>query len=144
MKRALIPAAGVALLQAINPLPATADDAEWARYASSGYDYCDAVILAAQWGEGVDDAKATIGRKLGFGNKDIIEENLTSARASGKRCEFQDTQFSYDDAEALSKLWRTSVTEAKAALAEKASLGFDELAVSEVKRALAQFPSAPK
>lgn len=134
MKRSLVPAAGVALLQSLG-MPSALADADWDRYAASGYVYCDAVILSAHWGESVDEAKATIGRKLGWGNADIVASDLDEARDAGERCAFFDTGFVYEDAEALAAMWGVGVDDAKAALAEKVSTGYAELANEVVAQA---------
>jgi hypothetical protein len=137
-KGALIPAAGIALIQALSGQPALAD-ADWDRYADSGYAYCDATILASMWGMSVEEAKSTIGSKLGWDDfeagKAAVRDALKQARKQGKRCSFHDTTFSYDDAAALAKYWGTSVAEAKASLAEKVSLGNLRLAVDAVAAA---------
>jgi len=46
-----------------------------------------------------------------------------SDKNAAKRCGFADTGFSYDDAEKLAKLWKTSVSDAKARVERKASTG---------------------
>jgi hypothetical protein len=124
----------LALLQAIG-LESALADADMDRYASSSYAYCDAVMLAKVWNQSAEEAKATIGRKLGWGNERIIQANLVDARRRGGRCEFQDTEFDFDDAEALAALWHTSVAEAKTALAEKVSLGALDTARDVVRSA---------
>jgi hypothetical protein len=135
----------LALLQAIGLESALADP-DMDRYASSTYAYCDAVMLAKVWNQSTEEAKATIGRKLGWGNDRIIQGNLADARRQGGRCEFQDTEFDFDDAEALAALWQTSIGEAKTALAEKVSLGALAVARDSVRSAhaaQASLASAP-
>lgn len=134
MKRMLAPAIGALMLQGLAAPTAQAND-DWTRYAESGLQYCDAVILGQFWGESVDEAKATIGRKIGWGNEQIVYDNLDSARARGDRCDFHDTGFSYDDANVLAGMWQVSIDEAKAALAEKVSTGYRELANEVVAEA---------
>jgi hypothetical protein len=124
----------LALLQAIG-LESALADADMDRYATSSYAYCDAVMLANVWNQSVEEAKATIGRKLGWGNERIVQANLVDARRRGGRCEFRDTEFDFDDAEALAALWHTSVAEAKTALAEKVSLGALDTAREAVRTA---------
>lgn len=137
MQRISVPIAGAALLQLFAPQPALAQS-DVDRYVASDYAYCDAVMLGAFWGESVEAAKATIGRKLGWGNADIVAGNLDEARAQGQRCDFVDTGFDYDDADALADLWSVSVEDAKAALAEKVSTGYRTLADQVVQEAHAQ------
>ncbi len=136
MNRITSTAIGAALLQILSAQPAVAD-ADIDRYVDSGYSYCDAVILGAFWGESVDDAKSTIGRKIGWGNFDIVADNIAVARESGERCEFSDTGFTFEDAEALAQLWDVGLVEAKTALIDKVSLGDQSLADDAVSDALA-------
>jgi len=133
-KRVLVHALGAALLQGAC-VPAAFADADWDRYANSGYEYCDAVILGAYWRQSVGDAKATIGRKLGWGNADIVANDIDSARSQGKRCQFHETGLAFEDAEAVAGLWGISVGDAKAALAEKVSMGMRDLAYEVVAEA---------
>jgi hypothetical protein len=85
---------------------------EWDAYASSGYSYWDAKILANFWGQNVGDAKSRIGRKMLWGaeSKVYLEQQMVDARVkalgSVEQLElFGESGFSYDDAEALAKLW---------------------------------------
>jgi hypothetical protein len=136
-----MPAAGIALLHSMGVQPALAD-ANFDRYAASGYVYCDAVILGSYWGESVDEAKATIGRKIGWGNDEVLATDLQSAIDNGERCSFADIEFVYEDAEALAQLWGVSVDDAKAALADKVSTGYTELAQQVVAQAHAALAEA--
>lgn len=133
-KRVLVTALGAALLQGAC-VPAAYADADWDRYANSGYEYCDAVILGAYWRQSVDEAKATIGRKLGWGNADIVANDIDNARSQGKRCQFHETGLAYEDAQAVAALWGVGVDEAKAALADKVSMGSRDLANQVVAEA---------
>jgi hypothetical protein len=138
MKKSLVaPAIGAAVLHAFSPSSAQASP-DWDRYASSGYEYCDAVILGAHWGESVNQAKVTIGRKIGFGNAHIVASDLDTAVGYGQRCAFEDTGFSYEDAVALAQLWGIGVEDAKAQLAEKVSTGYRGLAEDVVAQAHSQ------
>lgn len=122
MRRISGSAAGVLVYSAMGLQPAYAD-ADWDRYADSAYQYCDAVILGEFWGQSVGEAKTLIGRKLGWGNGDIVASDIAQARSRGQRCSFADTGFSYSDAEAVSLLWGSDVADAKSAIADKVSVG---------------------
>jgi hypothetical protein len=124
----------LALLQAIGVESALAND-DVDRFDASSYVYCDAVMLSKFWRQSVYEAKATMGRKIGWGSEDVIEGGLRNARRQGWRCSFDQTEFDYDDAEALASLWGTSVEQAKAALAEKVSMGRVDLARDAVAEA---------
>lgn len=121
-------------MQAFSVQPAMAET-DIDRYAASGYSYCDAMTLGTFWKESVDDAKATIGRKIGWGNAAIVKDNIADARKQGDRCNFADTGIAYADAEAVAALCKTSVGEAKAALAEKVSMGMKSLADDVIRDA---------
>lgn len=53
--------------------------------AHSGYHDCDAKILAALWHSTPYGAKKTVGRKIGWGNRDIVEQELKRARKTVAR-----------------------------------------------------------
>jgi len=83
----------------------------------------------------VGEAKATIGRKLGWGNAAIVANDIDSARRQGKRCQFHETGLAFEDAEAVAELWGVGVDDTKAALAEKVSMGMRDLANQVVAEA---------
>ena len=85
---------------------------EWDAYASSGYSYWDARVLASFWNDDVSDAKSRIGRKMMWGgiNKIILEQNLMDSRikalAGAENLNlFFDAGYSYKDAKALAGFW---------------------------------------
>ncbi len=93
------------------------------------------MILGTSWKESVDDAKATIGRKIGWGNAAIVKDNIADARKQGDRCDFPETGLEYADAEAVAALWGRSVDGAKSALAEKVSMGMKSMADDVIREA---------
>ena len=99
------------------------------------YNDCDAKLLAGSWSASQNEAKTRAGRKLSAGAAAVIEDALKDARKKGAQCQFHETGFAYDDAEALSKLWGVSVTEAKNALASKATSGDRALAKQVIAEA---------
>jgi hypothetical protein len=87
-------------------------------FFNSSYDYWDARVLADLWGQSVYDSKARIGRKILWGKQDvaILEQFLVDARI--KHLEliantstpasypyYQESGYTYDDAEVLAKFW---------------------------------------
>jgi hypothetical protein len=113
-----------------NTAQADTNDQEIAKYAASRYMYCDAKILGALWGQSAGEAKARIGRKIGWGDTAILNGMLSDARTRaeknpGTRCSFHEAGFSYGDAERLAKIWRTSTYEAKIAVEEKIVSGHE-------------------
>lgn len=112
----------------ITPMASAGGDEEaFSRYAESKYTYCDAKLLAHHWQGDVFEAKVTIGNKIGWGNTDILESNLVSARQSARddnmRCDFWETGFSYDDVEVLSSSWGMSISDAKILISDKVFMG---------------------
>jgi hypothetical protein len=76
-------------------------------YASSGYTYCDAKLIGDLWGISVDAAKVQIGQKIRNGIGGNIPSVLRLSRQAGNECSWEDTGYSYEDAEALAQLWAT-------------------------------------
>jgi hypothetical protein len=95
-------------------------------YAHSKYTYCDAKILSSFWQQSVEESKARIGRKIGWGGENItiLNQMLTDARTQAKqhrerRCQFLEAGFVYEDAKKLAGLWKMSVDQAKANVENK-------------------------
>lgn len=85
-------------------------DVEIRTFWESSYRFCDARLLAMYWGEDVYSAKATIGRKVGWGDWETIENNLAGARQMAQargigRCSFAESEFTYEDAALLADVW---------------------------------------
>ncbi len=98
------------------------------KWASSGYHYCDAKILGGLWGTDTFEAKKTVGRKLGWGNRGIVESELRRARKvaatrPGLACNYSEAGFSYADAEKLASIWRVDVAQAKRTIERKVLYG---------------------
>lgn len=96
-------------------------------YASSAFDYCDAKVLGALWGESPFEAKASIGQMLMDGEKSFLEEKLTGCQQRALedlenrdiRCHYDDLGVSYDDAVALASFWGVDTWDAKMRVEEK-------------------------
>jgi hypothetical protein len=91
-------------LVGLEPAQAASD---WDLYAGSGYVYCDAKLIADLWGIEVDAAKVQIGQKIRNGIGGNIPSILRQSRRAGNACEWEDTGYSYEDAEKLAQLWAT-------------------------------------
>lgn len=97
-------------------------------WSQSGYSYCDARVLATYWKVDVDQAKARVGRQIKAGAGRKIQAQLDAAhkKLKGKKrveCDFWETTYSYEDAEALAGAWGVDVMDAKTRIARQASLG---------------------
>lgn len=115
---------------------AQALDAFW----NSGLHYCDARMLATAWGMDPFDAKITLGNKVKWFRDDpayvaqVVNEAHTHALAQGAPpCEWVETSYSYNDAEALACAWGMSVDQAKVTIASKVTQGMD----AQIREALA-------
>lgn len=115
----------------IRPLPAASSqsttDVEIERFFESDYTWCDVQLLSSYWEQDQLDTKARIGRKIGWGDEQYIEEFLEGARGQaqerGEKCSFYESEFSYEDAEVLSNYWQMPVDEVKAFVEEKLFYG---------------------
>lgn len=74
-------------------------------YVSSGYQYCDAKLIAGLWGISVEQAKVQIGQKIQNGIGGNIPGVLRLARRAGNTCDWDDTGYTYEDAQQLAELW---------------------------------------
>jgi hypothetical protein len=91
-------------------------------FLGKGYNYCDAKLLAGFWGVSIDQAKSTGGEKIANGLSKNLRNMMVQARQQG-RCDWSDTGYSYEDAEALSRYWGRSIDDAKAKVADLYTAG---------------------
>lgn len=129
-----------------NDLIAASRQDELQTFFSSKYDYWDARVLANYWGQSIDEAKARIGRKILWGKSDvaILEQFLVDARikalqkmqGSNPSLElYGESQYKYDDAVKLAKLWgERSPWDAKIRIEKNLILGQEEI----IEKALRQ------
>ena len=101
-------------------------------FYNSGYNYCDATLLAAYWGLDSYAAKVTAGQKIKRKNKQGVKEALANGRTMAS-CEFSATGHTYEDAEKLASYWgMANVVEAK----NKVALLYTRGNSKQVKNAL--------
>ncbi|MDG2002244.1 MAG: hypothetical protein P8J20_02840 [Novosphingobium sp.] len=93
-------------------------------YANSKFTYCDAKMIGALWGQDVTEGKLRIGQKIG-GGEYIIEDELNDSRQRGNSCRFDETGFTYQDAQRLSAAWgnQLSIESAKVKIAAFVTAG---------------------
>ncbi|MBX3431284.1 MAG: toll/interleukin-1 receptor domain-containing protein [Hyphomonadaceae bacterium] len=104
---------------------------EFATYFQSGYVYCDAKLLGAFWGQGIGEAKATVGWKILNGLGQNVPAILQHARNAGHTCEWTDTGHTYSDAERLAAAWgMNDPYQAKLRTAELYTLGRSDVVLS--------------
>jgi hypothetical protein len=121
-----------ALLALGTPVISGATQAEMDAYGTSKYTYCDAKILSSLWNQSISESKERIGRKVNWGDygvlKDMINQAQDEARAyPERRCAFEETPFTYNDARTLARIWNISVDEAKVFVEEKILSGYEPL-----------------
>jgi hypothetical protein len=116
---------------------------EFRAFFQSKYSYSNARILADFWGQSLGEAKARIGRKILWGQRDIaiLEQFLVDAKTKAlqslnsetpRLTLFSEVGYTYKDAESLSKFWGGSVYESKVRIEKNLVLGNEAV----VKRAL--------
>jgi hypothetical protein len=103
-------------------------------FHSKGYNYCDAKLLAGFWGVSVDQAKSTGGEKIANGLSKNLKNMMAQARGQGQ-CDWSDTGYGYEDAEALSRYWGRSVGEAKTKVAQMFTSGDAKQVARALKKA---------
>ncbi|MEZ5995012.1 MAG: toll/interleukin-1 receptor domain-containing protein [Hyphomonadaceae bacterium] len=74
-------------------------------FFASGYQYCDAKLVAEFWGNDIGETKVNIGWKIINGLADAVPEILDLSRRAGHSCDWIDTGYSYADAEVLARVW---------------------------------------
>lgn len=129
-----------------HPSLAGADD-DFSAYANSAYSYCDAKVLSAYWKIDVEDAKARIGAQVRKGASRAVDANLKQARKKLKGrarvvCDFWETRYNYDDAEALAGAWGVDVAQAKTRIGHEVTLGH-QAALDSKLASLGRTPGQP-
>jgi len=96
-------------------------------YADSPFEYCDAKVLGAVWGEDTYTAKASIGRFMADNQKALLLDKLSGARSRALdnfenpdlRCSFDEIGITYEDAVLLGEFWGIDSWDAKIRVEEK-------------------------
>jgi hypothetical protein len=93
----------------VSAAPAEAQDGRaMAAFSRSQYTYCDAKLIGALMRVSVMGGKVMIGQKILNGIGSNMPLMLRESRTAGNRCNFEDTEFSYEDAEVLAEVWGLS------------------------------------
>lgn len=108
--------------------PSFASSADYDAYFQSGYGYCDTKVLADYWKTDITEAKTRIGQHNRAGTMGQLQKSLDKARKklkSKKRvvCEFWETDYRYEDAEALAMAWGVDVAQAKLRIGRAVTIG---------------------
>ncbi|MGB3310874.1 MAG: hypothetical protein WBG32_21835 [Nodosilinea sp.] len=93
-------------------LSQSVSQAELDAFFSSEYTYWDAAQLASYWGQDLDEAKARIGRKIGWGPADVaileqflLDARLESLQSVGELRFYSESSYGYNDAAMLAEFW---------------------------------------
>lgn len=101
--------------------PSTAQ-AQTAEFFSSGFNFCDAKLIALVFNQSTDQAKAWAAQKIRNGNVDVVKAELRRSRRTYK-CTWEDLPYQYNDAERLARYWGVSPYEAKLKAADMYTKG---------------------
>jgi len=103
----------------------------------SKYTYCDAKLLSTLWKQSMSDAKARVGTKLQAGKpgEKFLDTELANARKNtAARCSYDEAGFTFDDVQKLARLWKKTVSEAKALVAAKVTAGNAQAVRAQLKQ----------
>lgn len=105
LSAALLMSSAVALVVFGQPARAMPQQREYDAFFSSRYNYCDAKLVGALYGQDADGGKVIIGQKILNGIGTNVPVVLRESRNDGNVCEWEDTGLSYSDAEVLARTW---------------------------------------
>lgn len=78
---------------------------EYDAFFSSRYNYCDAKLVGALYGQDAAGGKVIIGQKILNGIGTNVPVVLRESRGYGNACDWEDTGLSYADAQVLAETW---------------------------------------
>ena len=128
-----------------NPAQAN-ENAYIAAFMKEPISTCELTNLGSYWGKSYTDTKLAIGKTLSEKKPllPIIQKANSDARAKGvKDCDFWQLDFTYDDAEIMSKVWNVDTYDAKMKLANVAANQSFAYAKKLVKEEIKRQKSAP-
>ena len=78
---------------------------EYDAFFSSRYNYCDAKLVGALYGQDAAGGKVIIGQKILNGIGTNVPVVLRESRGDGNVCDWEDTGLEYSDAQVLAETW---------------------------------------
>lgn len=105
LSAALLMSSAVALVVFGQPAQAMPQQREYDAFFSSRYNYCDAKLVGALYGQDVEGGKVIIGQKILNGIGTNVPVVLRESRNDGNVCGWEDTGLSYPDAQVLARTW---------------------------------------
>jgi hypothetical protein len=101
----LLMSSAIALVMFGQPARAKPQQREYDAFFASNYNYCDAKLVGALYGQDAAGGKVIIGQKILNGIGENVPVVLSESRAQGATCEWEDTGLSYADAQVLAETW---------------------------------------
>ncbi|MEP0191652.1 MAG: hypothetical protein ABJP70_13620 [Erythrobacter sp.] len=105
-----------------------------AAYGRSGFSYCDAKLVGANFGETPYEGKVFIGNKVENGLIETVTDYLEQSRDRGNKCRWGEVPYDYDDAETLAGAWNMSIPNAKTTIARFVTLGRGDIVDTSLGR----------
>jgi hypothetical protein len=106
LSAALLMSSAIALVMFGQPAEAgQRHEREFEAFVASRYNYCDAKMVGALYGQDVVGGKVIIGQKILNGIGENVPVVLAESRNDGNFCDWRDTGFTYQDALVLSNVW---------------------------------------
>jgi len=105
LSASLLMSSAVAIVLFGQPAQAMPQQRAYDAFFSSGYNYCDAKLIGAIYGQSPDGGKVTIGQKILNGIGRNVSVVLRESRSYGYTCDWEDTGLSYSDAQVLAQTW---------------------------------------
>ncbi|MFK7926748.1 MAG: hypothetical protein AB8H79_01055 [Myxococcota bacterium] len=139
----LLPMARKTPLRAVPHAPVSGNGIQdpFQAFVSSKYDPCHAnMLIGTYFGNSLSDTKTMIGAKVAAGQTARIESKLDVQRdwlryQNKTACSFYMTPYTSADAQALARLWGTSLSDAKSRVQNKYLWGTEDNIRSELERA---------
>lgn len=101
----LLMSSAIALVLFGQPARALPQEREYDAFFASSYNYCDAKLVGALYGQDVAGGKVIIGQKILNGIGANVPVVLSESRESGNACAWEDTGLEYADAQQLARTW---------------------------------------
>ena len=105
LSAALLMSSAIGLVMFGQPAQAMPQQREYDAFFASRYNYCDAKLVGALYGQDVEGGKVIIGQKILNGIGTNVPVVLRESRSYGNTCEWEDTGLSYSDAQILARTW---------------------------------------
>lgn len=106
-------------------------------FYNEGFNYCDALLIAAYWGVSTEQAKVDAGQKIIDRGKDG-KKGVKGAIKEGRKqaaCQWTDTGHTFEEMELLGVYWGISTVDAKAKVGRLYTGGDSDKVIKAIKKA---------